>query len=180
MKYVALLRGINVGGNKKVPMVDLKLCFESLGHNKVRTYINSGNVIFESSSASLDQLKSDLERSIQKTFGFFIDVLVISGPDFKKVITQAPKGFGQKPDIYYSDVAFLLEASGEEALEEFELHPEVDTAWSGKRAVYYQRLGEKRTKSKISKIMAKPLYKRMTIRNWNTVNKLAALLEEAL
>lgn len=178
MKYVALLRGINVGGNRKVPMADLKICFESLGHSRVRTYINSGNVIFESSITDIYQLQSSLEQSIQNTFGFFVDVLIISEPDFKKVITQAPKGFGQEPDIYYSDVVFLLEASGEQALKDFELHPEVDAAWPGERTVYYQRLGEKRTKSRISKIMAKPIYKRMTIRNWNTVNKLAALLKE--
>lgn len=176
MKYVALLRGINVGGNRKVSMAELKTCFESLGHTEVTSYINSGNVVFESSNSSTTTLRKELEKCIEQKFGFFVDVLLVSKPDFEEVIQQAPKGFGEKPELYYSDVAFLLEAKGKDAVKEFEPHPEVDAVWAGENVVYYQRLGEKRTKSRISKIMTKPIYKRMTVRSWNTTKKLLALI----
>ena len=82
MNYVALLRGINVGGNRKVPMADLKDCFEKLGHTEVKTYINSGNVIFTSETSDIQKLREALENEIEKTFGFFVDVLVIDAKTF--------------------------------------------------------------------------------------------------
>jgi uncharacterized protein (DUF1697 family) len=178
MKYVALLRGINVGGNRKVPMAELKECFELLGHTEVKTYINSGNVIFTSDVSTENTLQEALEKCIEEKFKFFVDVLIISAKNFKKVITQAPKGFGAKPDVYYSDVAFLLKEKGSIAVKEFYVNPEVDAVWAGEDVVYYRRLGEKRTKSKLSKIIGTPIYKQMTIRSWGTVMKLAGLLEE--
>ena len=65
MKYVALLRGINVGGNNRVPMAELKLCFEKMGFNNVVTYINSGNVIFESNQTDLVRIVEICESVIE-------------------------------------------------------------------------------------------------------------------
>ena len=142
------------------------------------TYINSGNVLFKSEINDKATLQKKVEGSIEKTFGFFVEVLLISAVDFKKVIANAPQAFGSKPNIYYSDVAFLLNATGEDAIKEFQINPEVDAIWAGKNVVYYQRLGEKRTKSKIKNIISKPIYKQMTIRSWNTVMKLAARIDK--
>ncbi len=178
MNYVALLRGINVGGNRKVPMTDLKDCFEKLGHTEVKTYINSGNVIFTSETSDVQKLREALENEIEKTFGFFVDVLVIDAKTFIQTVEKAPKGFGSKPQLYHNDVIFRFNETAKNAAAQFELHPEVDAIWEGKTVIYFQRLSEKRTKSRLSKIIAKPIYKKMTIRNWNTTHKLAEMLKE--
>ena len=65
MRYVALLRGINVGGNNRVPMPELRACFEAAGYENVKTYINSGNVIFDSDEADLEKLVTACELGIE-------------------------------------------------------------------------------------------------------------------
>lgn len=174
MKYVALLRGINVGGKNTVSMAELKICFEDLGYQDVSTYINSGNVIF-SSSKNESKLAKEIEAKLVSSFKFdseLIKTLVISKNNLKKVVEGAPNGFGQHSETFHSDVVFLIGHSSISILEQFECNPEVDSIWEGKGVVYFQRLSSKRAKSKLSKIVAKPVYKSMTIRTWGTVNKL--------
>ncbi len=176
-KYVAFLRGINVGGNNKVPMLQLKKCFEGLGFENVRTYINSGNVVFESNTTA-DRVTKQIEVALAKNFKVGlapIKVLVLTYNQLKTVVSKAPKGFGQEPEKYYSDVVFLINVTTEEAFLAFEPHPEVDAVWTGPGVVYFRRLGAERTKSRMSKIVRKPIYKNMTIRSWNTTTKLLSL-----
>lgn len=175
MKYIALLRGINVGGNNKVPMVELKVCFENAALQNVKTYINSGNVLFESDEEDTKKLQAIIEAAIQESFGFPVSVLVINDATLRSVIEHAPSSFGQKPDMYHSDVAFLLSGDAKTYVSAIETNPEVDTVWAGNGVIYYQRLSSKRTKSKMSKMITQPFYKQLTIRNWNTVTKLHTL-----
>ena len=178
MKYIALLRGINVGGNNRVPMAELKNCFENAALQNVKTYINSGNVLFESDEEDIKKLQTTIEAAIQESFGFPVSVLVISDATLQSVIKHAPSGFGQKPDLYHSDVAFLLSGDAWTYAPAIETNPEVDTVWAGNGVIYYQRLSSKRAKSKMSKMIAQPFYKQLTIRNWNTVTKLHTLTAE--
>ncbi len=178
MKYVAFLRGINVGGNKKVSMSDLKNIFESLGFQNVSTYINSGNVIFEAEATTdkvSKQIKTTLEKNFEPALGP-IKVLVVSHTQLKTIARKAPKGFGQEPAKYYSDVIFLIDVTADEAFGTFEPHPEVDAVWKGPGVVYFRRLSAERTRSRMSKIVGKPIYKNMTIRSWNTTTKLLSLM----
>lgn len=178
MKYVAFLRGINVGGNSKVSMADLKKLFESLGFQNVSTYINSGNVIFEAKLAA-DKVSKQIVTTLAKNFKLIagpIKVLIVSYDQLKTIVEKAPKGFGQTPAKYYSDVVFLIDITSAEAFKAFEPNPEVDAVWKGPGVVYFRRLGAKRTKSRLSKIISKPIYKNMTIRSWNTTTKLLSLM----
>ena len=79
-KFIALLRGINVSGQKKIKMSDLKLLFEDLGFQNVETYIQSGNVIFSSKEKSIKKLESKISSGIKSKYGFDVPVLVIN-PD---------------------------------------------------------------------------------------------------
>lgn len=179
MKYLALLRGINVGGNNKISMAELKACLEDVGLENVQTYINSGNVIF-SSSKSAAVLAKEIEKTLPQKFNLPVPirVLILSKKQLAEVIDKAPVGFGQQPGNYYSDVIFLIGKSAQEAIEQLETHPEVDAAWSGDGVVYYRRLSVRRTASRMGKVVGKPIYKSMTIRSWNTATKLLKLLEE--
>jgi len=178
MKFVALVRGINVGGKNKVPMVELKSCFEELGYENIQTYIASGNVIFESKKSSA-KLTDEIQEALPKKFKLdseLITILVLSDKQLKKVINQAPKGFGTEPGKYHSDAIFLMGISSEEAFKIFNPREGVDKVWQGDLAIYSQRLSAQRTKSRLSKIMSSPLYKQMTIRNWATTVKLLELM----
>lgn len=174
MKYVALLRGINVGGKNKISMADLKTCFENLGYQEVSTYINSGNVLFTSDKSD-DFLSHEIEDTLLTKFKFdseIIKTLVISEPKLKSVIRSAPEGFGSEPEKYYSDVIFLIGSTSSEVFPQIDVNPAVDNVWRGDGVIYYQRLSAQLTKSRLSKIVGKPVYKSITIRTWNTVNKL--------
>jgi uncharacterized protein (DUF1697 family) len=105
-------------------------------------------------------------------------VLVLSRSQLQAVIDNKPKGFGEKPEKYYSDAIFLMGIDSAETLSVFNPREGVDKVWPGVGVIYSQRLGSERTKSRLNKIMGSPLYKSMTIRNWNTTTKLLKILEE--
>ena len=97
-RYVALLRGINVGGNNIVKMSELKACFEHIGYQNVHTYINSGNIIFESSETNSQKLTNTIEAALKEAFGFELRVVVCSLEQLRAIVQNAPKGFGSKPE----------------------------------------------------------------------------------
>lgn len=177
--YVALLRGVNVGGKNKVPMADLRSCVEDLGCTKVQTYIASGNVLFESKKSAAT-LTRELTAALHSTFHLAdtANVLILSRQPMQTVLAQAPKGFGTQRTKYHCDAIFLMGVSAAEAFKAFSPREGVDRVWPGDLAIYSERLSAQRTKSRLSKIMSSPVYKRMTIRSWQTTEKLAVLLDE--
>jgi len=177
-RYVALLRGINVGGKNKVAMADLREAFEDAGHSAVRTYIQSGNVVFES-GAPRAGLEDALERLLERRFHLPLVVVVRSLTQLRKIVTSAPRGFGAEPGTYHSDVVFLkspLTAKG--AMRVVQLRDGVDQAWPGAGVVYFARLSAERTRSRMGRIAGTPEYQLMTIRSWATTTKLLELLED--
>lgn len=175
--FVILLRGINVGGKNKVPMTELRKCLERHGFSDVSTYIASGNVIVKS-AMSPDKIRERIEKILPKDFKLdseVIKVLVLTHNQLKTVIGNKPKGFGMHPEKYHSDVIFLIGMSSSIAMSEFSPKDGVDKVWQGDGVIYSQRFSSERTKSRLNKIMTSPLYKSMTIRNWNTTTKLLQL-----
>src|SRR5215216_7901817 len=108
-EYVALLRGINVGGKNLIKMIDLKLCLEDAGFKDVHTYIQSGNVLFSAAGSDQVKLTKEIEDALSKTFTYESRVVVRSRKQMKDIVTHAPKGFGSDPATYHYDVIFLKE-----------------------------------------------------------------------
>jgi uncharacterized protein (DUF1697 family) len=178
--YVILMRGINVGGKNKVPMAGLKKCLEELGFSNVSTYIASGNVILKSDKCA-DEIKAMIEEALPNSFKLdneLIKVLVLTRDQFQAVIDNKPEDFGEQPEKYHSDAIFLLGIDAAHAMHVFDPREGVDKVWPGIGVIYSQRLSSQRTKSRLSKIMATPLYKSMTIRSWSTTTKLLEILEK--
>lgn len=177
MKYVALLRGINVGGNNIIKMAALKACFEKLGFKNVVTFIQSGNVIFDSPVSNNKAMTEKIEAALSKTFKYTSLVVLVSFKSLKHTVEKAPKGFGTKPVKYRYDVIFLrAPLSTKEAIKSLSVNKEVDQAFEGKEVLYFSRLTSKASKSRLSKIVLSPIYKSITIRNWNTTTKLLGLM----
>jgi uncharacterized protein (DUF1697 family) len=176
--YVALLRGINVGGNNLIRMPALKACFEAEGYRGVSTYIQSGNVLFTSDRASRLTLTREIEKVLSKTFSYESRVVLRSFEQMKRVVERAPGGFGSRPAEYRYDVIFLKEPlTAEQAMRSVTAKPGVDRAVAGDGVLYFSRLIAKASQSQMSRIVTRPEYRSMTIRNWNTTGKLLELME---
>ena len=174
MRHVALLRGINVGGRNLVSMSDLRAVFTGAGFDDVSTYIASGNVLFN--AAPSDHLESDIETMLAERLDLAVVVAVRTAAQLQQVLQGAPAGFGTQPDAYYSDVVFCkapLESG--RVMEVIRPREGVDMAWSGDGVVYFQRLGERRSQSRLSTLASTPEYQLMTIRTWSTTTRLAEL-----
>jgi len=178
-RYVALLRGINVGGNNLIKMIELRSSFASMGFGDVVTYIQSGNVVFSSKQTDKAKLTALIEKALSEAFSYESKVVVMSGSDMEQVVAQAPKGFGKDPELYRYDVLFVKEPlKTNEALKDVPTAPGVDTVHAGDHALYFRRLVSKATQSKLSKLVQRPVYKNLTVRNWNTTMKLLQMVKE--
>jgi uncharacterized protein (DUF1697 family) len=179
-RYVVLLRGINVGGKNKLSMTALKACLEELGCENVATYIQSGNVVLDSSK-SAKALAAEIEKVLPRKFKLdseLIKVLALSKAAFKAVVSKRPKGFGDEPGKYHSDAIFPMEGlTLKTALAVFDPREGVDELWAGRGVIYHRRLSAKRTQTRLNKMMASPAYKSMTIRNWATTLKLLEMVD---
>ena len=172
-KYVALLRGINVGGGRKVSMSELKELFESLNFKNVSTYINSGNVIFESSSEKTEQITN----AITKKFCFSVPVLAFTARQFKKIESAIPKDW-QNDKEQKTDVLFLWpEYDTKTVVSEAPFVKDIDEVLYVSGALIWRINRKFQSKSYMQKgFIGSDLYKNMTARNVNTVRKIASLL----
>jgi uncharacterized protein (DUF1697 family) len=178
VRYVALLRGVNVGGKNPVPMADLRACFEGMGFSDVRTYIQSGNVLFASAEPDRAAMTSRIEEALSQAFTYRSVVVVRSHDEVKAVVERAPEGFGSDAAAYLYDVVFLKPPlTADEAMGSVETREGVDRAFAGEGVLYMERLRSRATQSRLNRIASVPAYQFMTIRNWNTTTKLLGLME---
>lgn len=178
-QYLALLRGINVGGNNIIKMTDLKECFESMGFTDVATFIQSGNVLFKSGEKDKVKLTQKIEKTLSGSFNYKSLIVLINRDELETVVKKAPKGYGQNPGEYRYDVLFLKEPlTAVEAMKSLKEREGVDKAYPGKNVLYFSRLISKAGQSYLTKVISLPVYQRMTIRNWNTTSRLFELMGE--
>ena len=176
MRHVALLRGINVGGNNLIKMTALKEAFEDAGFENVATYIASGNVVFDAQGPP-SALEPKIEKALSKTFGYEARVLVRSQRQLGAVLNAAPKRW---PDPKSRCNIIFLKAplTPKAALAAVPVLKEgVDTVTLGPGALYLGQLLARMSKSRVSKIAAMPEYKSMTIRTYQTCAKIRELMD---
>ena len=176
MKYIALLRGINVGGNNKVSMKELKLSLEEAGFTDVLTYINSGNVIL-SSNLSAGEVNDLVEATIKRTFCFDVRVITISSTEFQHIANELPKDWKNDTELRCDCLFLWKDVDSPEVLDNLNIKPDIDRVKYVKGAIFWSVERKNVTRSGMAKIIGTPLYKKATIRNSNTVRKLLALLE---
>ncbi len=175
---LALLRGINVGGRNIVSMADLRAAFDDEGFAGVRTYIQSGNVVF-SDQRPTPQLEADVEAMLDRRLGVPVMVVALTAQDLRRVVDEAPPGFGEEPDDFKYDVMFLKHPmTAAEVMDVLDPREGVDAAWPGIGVVYFSRRSDSLTRSRMSKVASTEAYARMTVRNWRTTTKLLQMLEE--
>jgi uncharacterized protein (DUF1697 family) len=177
MMYVALLRGINVGGDRKVDMKQLKATFERTGMDEVRTYINSGNVIFRSDSAGAGRLRETLENAIRADFGFEVRVVLRDADAMKALLNELPDTWANDKPAK-CDVIFLGEdVDAPEVLEQLVIKPDIDEVRYVPGAVLWRAERSKVTRSGLMRLVGTELYAQTTVRNCNTLRKLAGMMQ---
>ena len=107
-RYIALLRGINISGKNKVPMAELKQGFEKLNFKDVKSYLNSGNVIFSSDEADTIKFTTQIEEMIKNQFNLDIPVFVISQENLEDILYHAPDWWGDESKKFYDNLIFIL------------------------------------------------------------------------
>ncbi|MGW6706628.1 DUF1697 domain-containing protein [Streptomyces sp. NPDC054956] len=180
-KYAALLRGINVGGNKKVPMAELREVLHDLGHEDVQTYLQSGNAVFSSATKKTPvALARELEAAIEAHFGFEVPCLVVDGAYLRAVAEACPF---PAADLEGKQLhaTFCSEQPAESRFASIEPAAHLPEEYRlGDRVIYlYAPNGLGR--SKLAEALAKPAVVKgmdVTTRNWNTVAKLVELTRD--
>jgi uncharacterized protein (DUF1697 family) len=177
-KYVAWLRGINVGGHRQIKMAALRQYFEDLEFDNVSTYINSGNVIFESSLKDTDKLRSQIEKHLEKQLGYDVPVSVRSQSDLASAIKKNPFAKVKLDENIMLYLSFFPAPP--------EKKEQADILASQLDGVDYRIIGADMYTLRDRRIQQKPLpdpkgakkTNLPTSRNWNTVNKVLALMED--
>ncbi len=173
--YIAMLRGINVSGHKVIKMEALRASFAALGFRRVETYVQSGNVVFETAETSLTTLSRNLGRRILHDFGFPISIVLRTSKDLETIIRRNPFAKKKALDATKLHVTFLS-APPTTALKSLQaLSAEPDQFRIGRQEIYlYCPAGYGRTKLSNNAI-ERMLSVSATTRNWKTLNKLAEM-----
>jgi uncharacterized protein (DUF1697 family) len=174
MKYIALLRGINVGQNRRVDMKRLKILFELFGCANVLTYINSGNIIFESNK-SKTAIQREIEPILKKEFGFEIPILIKTKNEIQKIASVIPSDW-QNNTKQRTDVAYLFDQIDfKKNINELPMNREFIDVRYIKGAIFWNLDRKHYNKSHLSKLIGYKLYQFMTVRNVNTARYLSNL-----
>ena len=179
MRYVLLLRGVNVGGKNKVVMSELKELLGREGFSDVDSYINSGNLFF-SSDESVKTIILKVEKVLEENYEFVIPFALLSKEDYLEEMAGLPKWW--KDEFARKDILFYSQGTNSDEVVEFAKKSELynEKVYIGKNAVFWAKMDEgeflKTTYHK--KLLKQPFYKTITIRNGKTFDKIAELLQK--
>jgi len=177
--YISLLRGINVSGQKLLKMDALRKLYENLGFSNIKTYVQSGNVIFTSKKADLTELAQTITQQIEKDFGFEVPVIVLTIDDLKHIIDNNPFLAQNDKDTSYFHVTFLSSKPQKKdfkAIEEKKLNGE-EISFTDNAIYLYSPNAYGKTKLTNS-FLEKKLEVSATTRNWKTTNALLKIAQE--
>lgn len=180
--FISLLRGINVGGNKKIKMADLRDLYASLGLRDTKTLLQSGNAVFQTEISDKAQIKSLLEDGIEKQYSFDVQIILRTPDELQSVVDQHPFSEEQVDDPGKISIVYLEDVPTQEAvadLIESNEGREIIFPQSGHELYIFYADGKGKSKLDNSRIERK-LQVTATARNWNTTNKLLKLAGEFL
>jgi uncharacterized protein (DUF1697 family) len=177
MKYIALLRGINVGGNSLIKMADLKDAVTKIGFRNVITYIQSGNIIFESDEKDAARIAALLEDNLSKNFKIRMRVIVKTFEQFRKIVAGVPAAWKKRNDLRCY-LAFVREpVTAQEVAHETQPREGIDFIEIGEGVLYMSTLLSGLTKSGLSTLATKKIYQDISMRNYRTAQKILGLME---
>jgi uncharacterized protein (DUF1697 family) len=176
VRYIALLRGINVGGKTLIKMADLKKCVEALGLDDVSTYIASGNVLFGSSERDAAKLETKIERAIEKRFQLPVKVIVLDRAMYARIVRAIPKSWVGDSSLR-ANVAFVRRGTdAKQVVRQLQPDAAVEKVKAIEGAILWATKRNALNRSVMRKLIGGAAYKELTVRNLNTTLKLRELL----
>jgi uncharacterized protein (DUF1697 family) len=178
VRYLALLRGINVGGKTLIKMADLKTRVEALGLDNVSTYIASGNVLFESGAADTPKLEKKIEHAVQQQFQLPIKVIVLDRPTYARIVKAIPKAWIGDASLR-ANVAFVRRGTdAKQVARELQPDPQVEEVKALDSAILWATNRDALNRSVMRKLIGGAVYKELTVRSLSTTLKLQELLTQ--
>lgn len=177
--YLALLRGVNVGGKNRVPMEQLKGILSDVGYSHVHTYINSGNILFSAADGlQPEPLQAQMQELIFTHFGVTTAAAVFQGRTIQKALSNAPSWWGSDPTRKHDAIFVIPPRSAKERLETVGVQHSFEQAAAYGPVIFWSAPIKTFSRTNWSKLAGTPDYSDITIRNANTARKLLRLLEE--
>ena len=178
-RFLALLRGINVGGKKLISKEELRQCFEDLGFSSVRTYIQSGNILFRAGQKSAKGLTRTIEAGLSKRFSYGAQAVVISASQYASAVGAAPADWGNNEAQKHNALFMLGGINPEDVLARLPApKPDFETVTAGPGVIFWSASKKSLGRTTMMKLAGLPIYKQLTVRNHNTVFKLLELFED--
>lgn len=177
--YICLLRAINVGGKNRLPMAELKKVLEQAGCQDVKTYINSGNVIFRSSR---DNLQDFCQTLLKEQFGLSIACQILSAETLLVLAEQVPDWFNQSPDNKYNAIFTIAPWTSKDVIQRMPaIRDELEQLVTAEQVIFWTCAKKDFSRTSYSKLAAKAdVYAMTTVRNGNTFFKLVGLARDYL
>jgi uncharacterized protein (DUF1697 family) len=176
--YVALLRGINVGGKNMIAMKALKESFERLRFTDVSTYINSGNILFRSRSGDARKLERTIEKMLVAEHRLGCKVVVRSAGEMARLIEQLPRSWNGAQDWRYNVIFLRHSIDSEGVVAALGATPGIEHVRYVPGTLLWSARAEDVERTALHKLSTKKLFQDMTVRNANTTRKLHALLQQ--
>ena len=176
--YVALLRGINVGGNNVIPMGALVKTFERMGLDSVKTYIASGNVLFRTGASEQRTLEARIERALSKAHGYDARVVLRSHAEMDRHVADLPRAWKRlDPKMRYNVLFLRHEIDSESIIEGLAPKPGIEQLWYRPGVLYWSAHTSDLARTSMAKLSSKAIYKHVTVRNLNTTRKILELMD---
>jgi|ERR1700752_486886 len=176
--FVALLRGVNVGGNNMISMKSLKESFEAMGFPYVSTYINSGNIIFTTKESDARKLEKKIEQMLLKEYQLDSKVVLRSLAEMEKLVQSLPRTWGGEPDWRYNVIFLRHTIDSEKILDEIEVKDRIEEVLYRPGTLLWSAQVSELTRTNMLKLSTRKIYLDMTIRNLNTTRKLCELMKK--
>ena len=177
--FVALLRGVNVGGNNMISMRSLKESFEKLGFRDVITYINSGNIIFKVKEADARKLEAKIERMLSRDYQLDSKVVVRSFDELEKLVKSLPQSWGGDSGWRYNVIFLRHTIDSEKILDDLAAKSDVEDVIYEPGALLWSAQVSELNRGTMLKLSTRKFYQDMTVRNLNTTKKLYTLMKKA-
>jgi len=177
--FVALLRGVNVGGNNMISMKSLKESFEAMGFTNVSTYINSGNIIFQSKEDDPRKLEKKIEQMLSSEYQLESKVVLRSLSELEKLVKALPQNWGDNSDWRFNVIFLRHSIDSEKILDELPANSDIEEVLYRPGTLLWSVQASEANRSKFVKLSTRKSFKDMTVRNLNTTRKLYELMKKA-
>ena len=176
--FVALLRGVNVGGNNMISMRSLKESFENLGFTDVTTYINSGNIIFKTKENDPRKLERKIEQMLSKDYQLDSKVVLRSLSEMASLVNSLPRTWGGDSNWRYNVIFLRHTIDSKEILTAIQVKSDIEDVLYVPGTLLWSAQVSELNRTNILKLSSRKIYQDMTIRNLNTTKKLYELMKK--